>query len=251
MSLNTLAFFAHPDDETMFSGGTFAYLASQGVEVHYLSATRGEGGERGNPPLCTQEILGEMRERELRCAVKALAGKSVSFLGYRDPVIGPEGDLYPFAEDEEEVVHRIGAVLRRQRPDAVITHGADGEYGHPAHIMAHRVMMAAVKSFQGQKPAVYTVAPFYEGAPRPHLANESDKADWVLDITPVREQKIQAAACHRTQHGLFLRHATECLGRKAEISDIILDEEALSLAFDPGQGFVQNPLGKILAGIAV
>jgi LmbE family N-acetylglucosaminyl deacetylase len=251
MVLDILAFFAHPDDETVFGGGTLAYLAEQGADVHYLCATRGEGGERGDPPLCTQKELGGVRGSELRCAVQALGGRSLTFLGFQDPVIGSEGNLYAFAEDEAEVVRALESVLQERAPDVVITHGADGEYGHPAHILAHRAMMAAVRSAQGKMPAVYTVAPFYENAPRPGLANESDRADWVLDITPVREKKIQAATCHRSQHGLFLRHASERLGREAVISDVILDEEALSLAFDPGQGSNRDPLGEILAEIAV
>ena len=42
-----LTIIAHPDDETMLSGGTLALLARAGAEVHYLCATRGEGGEVG------------------------------------------------------------------------------------------------------------------------------------------------------------------------------------------------------------
>ena len=45
--MNILAFFAHPDDETMLCGGTLALLAQNGASVHYLCATRGEGGELG------------------------------------------------------------------------------------------------------------------------------------------------------------------------------------------------------------
>ena len=47
--MNVLAFFAHPDDETMLIGGTLAILAQNGVRVHYVCATRGEGGEVGRP----------------------------------------------------------------------------------------------------------------------------------------------------------------------------------------------------------
>ena len=47
--MKALAFFAHPDDETMLAGGTLALLAHSGVGVHYLIATSGEGGEAGEP----------------------------------------------------------------------------------------------------------------------------------------------------------------------------------------------------------
>jgi LmbE family N-acetylglucosaminyl deacetylase len=251
MTLTILSFFAHPDDETLFIGGTLSYPAQRGAQVHYLSATRGEGGETGDPPLCTREELGKVRERELECAARALGGASVSFLGYKDPLIGPEDELYPFAEDEEDVVRKLVGVLEKLDPDVVITHGSGGEYGHPAHVLAHRAMMGAVRSFEGGKPAVYTVAPAYEGEPRPGLSNDSDRADWVLDISPVRDRKIQAATCHRTQHCLFLRHASQRLRRKATIPDVIRDEEALSRAFPGEKGNHQDPLGEILAEIAI
>jgi len=50
--VNVLAFFAHPDDETMLAGGILALLSRGGAQVHYLCATRGEGGEVGEPPVC-------------------------------------------------------------------------------------------------------------------------------------------------------------------------------------------------------
>lgn len=50
--MNLLAFFAHPDDETMLIGGTLALLSQAGFDVHYLCATRGEGGELGEPLIC-------------------------------------------------------------------------------------------------------------------------------------------------------------------------------------------------------
>ena len=51
--MKLLSFFAHPDDETMLAGGILAILSKLGVEIHYLSATRGEGGEVGEPPLAS------------------------------------------------------------------------------------------------------------------------------------------------------------------------------------------------------
>jgi LmbE family N-acetylglucosaminyl deacetylase len=99
--LKVLVFFAHPDDETMFLGGTFAFLAAKGVEVHFICATRGEGGEMGDPPICSREDLGLIREGELRCAIETLHGASVQFAGYTDPIVGQEGELYPFTDDLE------------------------------------------------------------------------------------------------------------------------------------------------------
>lgn len=249
--VKVLAFFAHPDDETMFIGGTLAYLALHGGEIHYLSATRGEGGEVGDPPLCTQDELGRVRERELKCAVRALGGKALSFLDYRDPVIGKEDELFPFTDDEDELVRKLQAHLIELDPEVIITHGSDGEYGHPGHVLAHRALVRAVRGLKGYHPVVYTVSPSYPGAPRPRLANESDQADWVLDISPVRYRKVQAATCHRTQHALFLRHARERLGREVTLPEVIRDEEALSRALPEDEVQSEDPLGEILQDIAI
>lgn len=67
-----LAAFAHPDDETFRPGGTLALLARHGVHVQVLTATRGESGSRGEPPLCRPEELPAVRAQKLRCACAAL-----------------------------------------------------------------------------------------------------------------------------------------------------------------------------------
>ena len=66
----------------MFCGGTLALLAKQGAAVNYLCATRGEGGELGEPPVCARDELGHARQGEMACAVKALGGRQLVFLDY-------------------------------------------------------------------------------------------------------------------------------------------------------------------------
>ena len=63
---------AHPDDETLFSGGTLAMYAKNGHDVYILETTRGEGGEVGEPPLTTRENLAAFREQEVRQAARIL-----------------------------------------------------------------------------------------------------------------------------------------------------------------------------------
>ncbi len=65
-------------------------LAENGSRVHCLSATRGEGGELGETPLCSEDELGQVRESEMVCAVGALVGCSLTFLGYQDPRMGED-----------------------------------------------------------------------------------------------------------------------------------------------------------------
>jgi N-acetylglucosamine malate deacetylase 2 len=108
-----LAVWAHPDDETFRCGGTLALLARRGVGVYLLTATRGEGGSRGDPPLCTPEELPARREEELRCACAALGLEAPRLLGYRDGALANV--------DEEEAVGRVLAAIGELRPQVLLT----------------------------------------------------------------------------------------------------------------------------------
>src|SRR5207237_1195590 len=61
------------------------------LRVEILSVTRGEGGEVGEPPVTSQERLGEVREAELRCAAEALGAAGVTFLPFVDPLVAATG----------------------------------------------------------------------------------------------------------------------------------------------------------------
>lgn len=80
-----LVISAHPDDETLFAGGTLAMLAQKGNDVYILETTRGEGGEVGDPPLTSRENLGLFREQEVRNAAEALGVRDIFFLPFVDP----------------------------------------------------------------------------------------------------------------------------------------------------------------------
>lgn len=231
MGTTLLCTIAHPDDETMFCGGTLAALAARGVEIHVLCATRGEGGELGEPPLCTREELGRVREAEMRCACQALGVRQVEFLDYVDPVIGPENVLYPFTGDEDGLRDRLLAHVRRLRPGILLTHGRDGEYGHPAHKLLHRATWDAFQRMQdGARPAYfYTVAAAIPGL-KDRIFNGSEPADLIFELegTPWLDAKEAAALCHVTQHALFKRR------RKARtVREILRRVESLHRYWPP------------------
>ncbi|MGF1503952.1 MAG: PIG-L family deacetylase [Chloroflexi bacterium] len=201
MLRSALVIVAHPDDETMLMGGVLALLASQGVELHIACATRGEGGELGEPPAATRATLGSTREQELRCAAKQLGAKHVTLLGYIDPLIGPEDELFAFSADFGAFVDQIMALARSAEAQLILTHGSDGEYGHPAHALCH---LAALQAAQRLDLLLYSAAahvPTIED----RLWNTSDPAHIVLDIRPWLDIKEAAALCHASQHALFKR----------------------------------------------
>lgn len=236
-----LAFFAHPDDETILAGGILALLAEAGAAVHYLCATRGEGGEVGEPPLAEVDRLGTAREQEMVCAVRALGGRSLTFLDYEDPRVGPEETLYPFTEDLTLLAGQVAVTVRQLGAAALITHGSNGEYGHPAHVLCHRAGLAAVRSLQDETSlAMYTVSPSFPDHPKPRLANEDDPAHLVVEIGPAMERKERAADCHRTQHALFVRRASREAGRSLSVAEVLMRLEGLHRAHPPWEGDIQG-----------
>jgi LmbE family N-acetylglucosaminyl deacetylase len=208
--MRVLVVAAHPDDESVFCGGAIANYASEGHDVFILLTTRGEGGETGEPPLCTPAELGTVREREAQTAAAALGARDVLFLPFQDPPVGPDDTLYPINSTLEEFATTIASVMLELRPDIVLTHGSNGEYGHPQHVFTHKAVFAAIKQLQhigtDQLPhEVLTWGAAYPEPEKPRHINKDDPADLVLDITPWLAQKVAAYAAHRTQHGLFFR----------------------------------------------
>jgi LmbE family N-acetylglucosaminyl deacetylase len=242
--MDILAAFAHPDDETRFLGGTLAMLASKGVRVHLVIATRGEGGEVGEPPLCKQEDLGSVREDEMKCAAKALGAASLTFLNYVDPVVGHNEEVFAFKADMDTLSTQLIAKAKKVQADVIISHGSNGEYGHPAHKLMNQAVMAGVQ--QDRNLNLYTISAFYEDHPRPRLANKDDLADFILDITPWYSAKIEATICHRTQHALFVRRSSKAAGRQMSLAEVTYHEESLRCAQPRGKSNNQDRLAHFL-----
>jgi LmbE family N-acetylglucosaminyl deacetylase len=196
---------AHPDDETLFAGGTLAMFAQQGKEIYILETTRGEGGEVGEPPLTTPENLGAFREQEVRQAAKALGAHDTFFLPFIDPFMEINGIARRISEPLEDFAEAIGEYIKSIRPDLVITHGSDGEYGHPQHIYTHQATRWALNNWAPATPLLSWSA-WYESPVRERVLNRSDPADMISDIRPWLDAKIAAVLCHRTQHAMFLRN---------------------------------------------
>jgi LmbE family N-acetylglucosaminyl deacetylase len=135
-----LAVFAHPDDETFGSGSVLAKYSHEGADVLVVCTTRGEVGEIAPGSGATRDTLGEVREEELRRATETLGVKGVILLGYRDSgMAGSEDNQHPQAfinAPEEEVVARLVEIMRRFRPQVVLTMDETGGYEHPDHIKA-------------------------------------------------------------------------------------------------------------------
>ena len=155
---------AHPDDETITTGGTIAALVGEGAQVTVLSATRGEAGEVIPADLKGLEGdragLARVRESEIAEAMAALGVREHLFLGgsahtFEDSGMewGPDGHAVAAssmpanalcAAEPSTVARYIAAVIDEVRPHAVITYAANGGYGHPDHVRVHEATVAAV-----------------------------------------------------------------------------------------------------------
>ena len=135
--LKLMCVLAHPDDETFGCGGIIAKYAAEGVDVHLLTATRGERGWMGDPADDPGlEALGQTRESELRAAANILGVSDLRFLDYIDGEVDQA--------DATEAIGRIVRHLRRVSPHVVITFDPFGAYGHPDHIAVTQFTQAAV-----------------------------------------------------------------------------------------------------------
>jgi LmbE family N-acetylglucosaminyl deacetylase len=178
VSKRLLFVLAHPDDESMGTGGTIARHVGAGVEVHLLCVTRGGAGWRDRPPGRKPDELPEIRAQELAVAARVLGLKSVELWDY------PDGGL-PSC-DQGEITKRIRDHVKALRPAAVVGWGPDGGYFHPDHIACGACTDEATAA---------------SGAPVYHLAVTPDIAAGyrrLADLAAEDQSRMQLAVWERT-----------------------------------------------------
>ena len=217
---SVLFLHAHPDDETLATGGTIAALASAGVHVTVLTATRGELGEVVAGPLsllADTPALALERERELTLALSALGVSERHYLGdagaraaglagtrrYLDSGMewGPDGfamaapdasadslSLAPLAE----VVADVLALVRALGPDLIVSYDERGGYGHPDHVRMHDA--AVVVAERSRVPLVMVLGE----------AEPQGPGVFVRDTTAEQPAVLRALAAHASQLDLVL-----------------------------------------------
>jgi LmbE family N-acetylglucosaminyl deacetylase len=201
-----LAVMAHPDDESMGTGGLIVRHTRNDVMVHVVCATRGEQGWGGKPPGARREDLAKIRTAEMEGAAAALALAGVEIWDYPDGGVGKS--------DHTEITQRIWQAITTVRPAAVVTWGPDGGYGHPDHIAIGSCTDAAVAAMpEGDRPALYhlavdeQLAEFYREAERLTSPDGGalpvavlDHVDVVMDLSSDEVQmKLRAIDCHESQ----------------------------------------------------
>ncbi len=148
-----LTVHAHPDDEASKGAGSVARYDHEGVRTVLVCCTGGEEGDILNPAMDRPEVradLAAVRREELAKAAAAIGYHEVVLLGYRDSGMpGSEANTRPdcFANvDLDEAVGRLVEVIRRERPQVIVTYNDDQSgYPHPDHLRVHDISLPAFR----------------------------------------------------------------------------------------------------------
>ena len=229
--LRLMCVLAHPDDESLGTGGALALAAADGIGTYLVTATRGERGRFGDAVTRpAPDVVGRTREAELRAAAVELGLREVCFLDY------PDGALD--SVDAVDAVTRIAGHLRRVGPQVVVTFGPEGAYGHADHIAISQFTTAAIVAaadpswhVEGGADAPHRVSKLYfiawsaakwaayQAALKRLVATVDGQErqvtawpDWaittVLDTSRVWPAVWRAVSCHKTQMAIYERLAT-------------------------------------------
>jgi mycothiol S-conjugate amidase len=142
---------AHPDDESSKGAGTVARYHDEGVRTVLVTCTGGEAGDILNPAMDRPEVRADLpaiRRRELDTAARLIGYDEVVLLGYRDsgmPDTPTNAHPDAFANaDLDEAVGRLVEVIRRERPQVIVTYADDQQgYPHPDHLRVHDITLPA------------------------------------------------------------------------------------------------------------
>ncbi|MFC7442157.1 PIG-L deacetylase family protein [Laceyella putida] len=194
MSQHVLYCFAHPDDETFTCGGTIARFSAEGVQQTLYCATRGEAGKTGQPPLCTQEELGDVRTQEL--------ARALDVLGMNECILRDYGDGRLAKLPFHQLVDDLSKIMEQIRPDLVITFPPSGISGHRDHQIIQQATLEAVKKTLFPTKLYYIVIPESIAHLHPGKIHTTpdEYVSMTIDVTPYREKIAQALREHKTQH---------------------------------------------------
>jgi N-acetyl-1-D-myo-inositol-2-amino-2-deoxy-alpha-D-glucopyranoside deacetylase len=253
---------AHPDDESLWTGGTIARYAAAGVQVTLVTCTLGEEGEI--VPESLRELaadradqLGGYRIGELRSACAALGVSDHRWLGgpgrWRDSgMVGVAANAHPRAfagGDLGEQVAALAEILTDVRPQVVVTYGPDGGYGHPDHIRAHDITTAACAKAGGVARVFHAVTsrrateqgvaelakvddlPYRLPEPGELPVTDDARITTTVSVADVLSAKLRALRAHTTQLSVWQSAAGAlCYALTNDIAQPIPDAEFYVLA---------------------
>ena len=266
----------HPDDESIACGGVLARSAAEGHHTVVVTCTGGEAGENLAGIDLGDEDLATHRRREVADALTELGVAEHAWLGYRDSgMVDTEDNAHPDAfvrAHVDEAAARLATLVRRHRPDVVVSDDASGTYGHPDHVQAHRVTVRAVAlaadpgvALDGREPwrvakrYVHTIgqqrllrghaalleaglaSPFgdepVEDPGQLPFGTPEERITTVVDVSAYLDRKRAALRAHRSQIGpdsFFLNTPDELMALFFGHEEFVLEDGAAAVASDRG-----------------
>lgn len=225
--LTLMAVHAHPDDESISTGGTLARYGLEGVRTVLVTCTDGgcgdgAGGVKPGSEGHDRDAVVAERRKELDRSCEVLGIRDLELLGYRDSgMMGwPQNDEPGsfWTTPLEEPAARLAELIRRYQPQVVATYDANGFYGHPDHIQAHRITVAALeitgipaklyypavprsrmREFDARLRALGVDAPEPEDGPREEWGTPDEEVTTYVDVAAVTSKKYDSLACHASQ----------------------------------------------------
>jgi LmbE family N-acetylglucosaminyl deacetylase len=213
--LRLMCVLAHPDDESLGTGGVLAKYASEGIDTYVVTATRGERGRFDDSGVSPgPEIVGRAREAELHAAAQELGVREVALLDYRDAELDRANAI--------DAAETIAGHIRRIQPHVVLTFDPYGAYGHPDHIAISQLTASAIvraadthrvsklyyfvhsaRKWAAYQAAFKTLTSTVDGTVRAAV----EWPDWSIttrvDATAVWPTVWRAVQCHKTQMSIY------------------------------------------------
>lgn len=221
---------AHPDDETIQTGGLLAWLRDAEISTHVLTCTRGELGESmpGVLPAHVQrEDLVRVRNSELRRALTELGVSEHDYLGtaparvagaaqrmYVDSGMrATDGGYIPAHPEDltsftsasmDDVLADLLALVERTSPSVLVSYRSIPGEGHPDHIAAHQLAIAAAEA---------TALPLVEV-----VRKGSDPSFTWFDFPEQHDAVVRALSCYRSQLEVGEDHLSRVNGHRSALS---------------------------------
>jgi LmbE family N-acetylglucosaminyl deacetylase len=240
--LTLMAVHAHPDDEALGTGGVLARYADEGVRTVLVTCTNGElgdapGGIKPEDPKHDEAAVVLVRRQELEASCGALGISDLELLGYHDS--GMEGWPQNDAPGSfwhtpvSAAGHRLAELMRQYQPQVVVTYDENGFYGHPDHIQANRITLAAIaecgvpdklyytavarsalRGLGDQLAAVGIESPL-EIEENPDFGTPDELITTTVDCRSVAGRKYASLAAHASQSDniFFMRMGEEVFSR--------------------------------------
>ncbi len=196
-----LGVFAHPDDEIFCMGGTAAHHVARGGSAAVVSLTQGEAGQIRDATVASRRTLAEVRRRELAEAAAVLGIAETRCLGWLDGTLADE--------PTGPMVDAVRSCIDELRPDAIVSFGPDGGYGHPDHVIASTVATEAAAA-SSTRPIVLQAV-----FPRSSRLLVRLLADWLASLDDRHRGSDELA------HGLMLfANGSSVLGFAADLLEV-------------------------------